>query len=125
MKTSRISQVSILFGLAVGLMALWAGAVPIGVSGDLVTGGWYSVYQDGYRFACDTSGGCVYCDGGHYDYCSDYTPSGFCTGGLVWVAESGGSQTAYSGGSTNCYHPYYYDLCNSRYTSHASAEHCW
>ena len=42
MKKSNISQIAVLCGLALGVMALWAGAAPIGVNGDQVIGGWYA-----------------------------------------------------------------------------------
>ncbi len=128
MKRSGISQISMLCGLVVGAMALWVGTAPIGVSGDIVTGGWSSVYHNGERFACDIADGCVYCNGGHYEYCSDYdgyTGGTPCSGGLVWVAESGGTTTAHAGGTTNCYHPNPNVYCRSDRTKHASAEYCW
>lgn len=39
MKARKFSQVPLLIGLLIGVLALWGGAAPVGATGDLVTGG--------------------------------------------------------------------------------------
>ena len=41
MKTSTFSKFSLLCGLALGIMVLWAGASPITEGADSLIGGWY------------------------------------------------------------------------------------
>jgi len=47
LKMSKWSQVTLLMGLAVGFLAIWSGAAPVGLTGDLVTGSWteLSIYE--------------------------------------------------------------------------------
>ena len=57
MKTSNLSRITLLCGLALGIMVLWAGASPIAEGADLLIGGW-SPYS-----------GCKCCDTTEWDDC--------------------------------------------------------
>jgi len=52
MKRSGISQIAVLFGLAIGLIVLLAGSIPVGVSGELFTGGWTPYTRSGWPRPC-------------------------------------------------------------------------
>lgn len=41
MKTSNLSRITLLCGLALGIMVLWAGASPIAEGADSLIGGWW------------------------------------------------------------------------------------
>jgi hypothetical protein len=99
------SQIALVIGLGVGLLALWGGAAPIGVNGDLVTGAWGQYYfwawegEYEYLVICSRS----YCLE-HMDAqpvwldCSDgpNAPWGNCKGGsFIGAAWNGGAGRPY------------------------------
>jgi hypothetical protein len=98
MKMSRYSKVATLGGLAVGLLAMWAVAAPVGLSGDLITGATWTFSNGdagGYHFACP--GTCYQgMDGSATTLnCSD-SPGGECHGGSFTGAQYGPGMTTRS-----------------------------
>jgi hypothetical protein len=93
MKKSSISQIAILCGLALGVMALWASAAPIGVSGDQIIGGWYSYWTGNGWIGCIGTD-CDPCSGITSRYCSEgpQDSGGWaCSGGSFYAAIAAGS----------------------------------
>jgi hypothetical protein len=88
MKTARLSPSLLLVGLGLGLLALWAGAAPAGIAGDVITGGkWHE--QSVYWFACAgkrEAPDCMRCTGEHIEYCNSYY-LGPCSGGPISVVD--------------------------------------
>ncbi len=82
MKTRTFSVVPLLVGLVVGLLALWVSAAPVGATGDLVTGGWVTCYDENYDKVFATSSDCDPCSGTTTGYCDD---NATCIGGSVSV----------------------------------------
>jgi hypothetical protein len=115
MKSVKLSHVSLVVGLVLALTALWVGARPIGIGGDLVTGGWQTCSdpQTGDSFAC-TNGGGGPCQGTLTRYCYEY--GGDCTGGTIQVAidiPGQPGETMHAGGSRPCTSQY--SDCNRIY----------
>jgi len=112
MRTRMSSPVLLLIGLALGLLAMWAAASPVGATGDLVTGGWEACSIDGGStwFACPSLWHCNNpCKTGK---CSiDYSVScssidyGSCSGGSVTLisCDSSGPGTISDSGMVACY----------------------
>lgn len=86
MNSKKLSHVSLIAGLVLGVTALWAAASPLGASGDLATGGWVgcSAYDNGWHTVAGTSGDCDPCQGTLSRYCFEYA-WGTCTGGSITV----------------------------------------
>ena len=102
MKT-KFSQATLLVGLALGLMALWAGATPLAGIGDGGVGGeeWYPCYayfgiQIGTADLFWNGMNCRYCYGTHSEPCSDFydTSPEPCRGGSISVADCGDETAA-------------------------------
>jgi len=103
MRSIKSSQVPLMFGIVIGLMAVWASAAPILGAGTSVIGGtWYAYWAwDGWAYGCTSidSQGCgpcnlngntsVYCDGAH-DGTDPSHPSWECTGGFISIVSPGG-----------------------------------
>ena len=85
MKARKYSAVPLLVGLALALMATWAASAPVGVAGDLITGGFTGcIIEDDYPVAC-TGGPCTYCDGDYNTSCSNWEGGDTCFGGPITV----------------------------------------
>jgi hypothetical protein len=116
MKSTKLSQVSLVVGLVLAVTALWAGARPIGISGDLVTGGWTTCSDpDIYASLACTSSGSGPCQGTLIRYC--YEGPGSCSGGQIQVAIDQPGQpgaTMHAGGSQPCSGTY----CGSAYNGY-------
>jgi hypothetical protein len=99
MKWMKFSHVSLVIGLVLGMMALWAEATPIGVSGDLVTGGWTGCYKSGIYIAA-TSSSCDPCQGVIISHCYEYDQ--YCLGNTLTVVKvtGGAGYTPHSAGSS-------------------------
>ena len=106
MKSMRFSHVSLMAGLILGLTALWVGASPIGVAGDLVSGGWSTCTDQYGNTVAATLGNwtCPPCQGVLTRYCYEYN-GGNCTGGSITVAITTTGQpglTVHSAGYIPC-----------------------
>jgi hypothetical protein len=106
MRSIKCAHVSLIAGLALGMVALWAGATPIGAVGDLTMGGWTDcLTQEDVRVAA-TYWDCDPCDGTVLRYCYEGAPFGAppCSGGMVTVvvAASAGA-TPHATGRASCY----------------------
>ena len=102
MKSSSISQIAVLCGLALGVMALWAGAAPIGIDGEQIIGGWYGyIAEGGELIGCSNSSDCDPCSGITYVYCSDgpEEKNWRCHGGGFYAAVAGTGATPHGTGS--------------------------
>jgi hypothetical protein len=101
MKRIRRSQVPLFLGLALGLMALWVTASPVGASGDLITGSWTACWVQGTKIA-STESYCPGCAGTYLGYCSDGLG---CFGGniVVLIANASGGTPYRTGTSPVCY----------------------
>lgn len=113
MKSMKLSHISLVVGFAVAVMALWAGATPLGVGGDLVVGGWYACLDGSTGNSVATTGNwtCGPCQGTTVRYCTEYGYG--CTGGSITVAvvSGGAGYTIHQGGSPPCSG----DYCRSIY----------
>jgi hypothetical protein len=87
MKSVKFSQIALIVGLVVGLTALWAAAAPVGVAGDLITGGWSNCTVDGVLVAA-TYSPCDPCAGTLLRLCSEGDGYYRCTGGNIVVVQS-------------------------------------
>lgn len=107
MKSLRFSHTLLVVGLTLGVAALWAGANPMGITGDLVTGGWSTCWdhQAEYWVASTHEGGtCGPCQGTLSRYCYEFS-GGSCSGGTISVVVNIPGQpgaTAHSSGYTPC-----------------------
>jgi len=81
MKASSFSRLLLVFGLAVGIMVLWAAAAPSAMGADSLIGGWIWV-------SCNTP-----CEGNADIYCDiDEAPPAICTNhDIVNVCDTTGS----------------------------------
>lgn len=89
MKALSFSRISLVIGLAVGIMVLWSAATPSAMGADSLIGGWYPMT------------GCPEC----YDTGSEPCPYGqYWPGGPSMYCSTGGNmQTCIAGtGSGNC-----------------------
>ncbi len=112
MRTRMFSPFLLLAGLIVGLLAMWAGASPLGTTGDLITGGWVECGFGGASpywatpngESCDQCGDRK-CSGSYSSTCSSYDGPGYCSGGSITVVicASGGDQTISFSGMVACY----------------------
>jgi len=106
MRLMKSSQVPLILGIAIALMAVWASGAPILGTGTSVIGGWYVYHPVGdwsWYYGCtsiDQTNGCSPCNlnGTTSRYCQDavngYSPytSWHCTGGFLTIISPGGSQ---------------------------------
>jgi hypothetical protein len=109
---SKWSQVPLVIGLAVGCLAIWSGAAPVGLNGDLVTGSWVELYRfDGKYIGC-TGSTCqtgmngkavtLYCSQGYPYTCYGGAFIGVeyqGNGHTVWSQWDGESPCSYDGGN--------------------------
>lgn len=124
MKSRKLSHVSLVIGLVLGMVAVWASATPtVGAAIGTVGGYWYDFYIDGVYVAASDYTECGVCAGTFAGSCTDYgmSPTGQllgCSGGYASVAycvEPGypGSATTHANGLSPCwstYNPYCNDL---------------
>jgi hypothetical protein len=115
------SQVTLLIGLALGFVAIWAGAAPVGLTGDLVTGSWESLWCPHEWFYVGCTGD--YCEPGMNGrgttlYCYQGPIPGYtCYGGaFVGAVHQGDGYTTHADGdSWPCWAPSGYpgyNFCN-------------
>ncbi len=86
MMSMKLSHVSLVVGLVVAVMAFWTGAAPVGTSGDLVTGGWTTCWDQNGNILAATSVRCDPCDGTIIGYCYEYNMD--CDGGTITVVRA-------------------------------------
>jgi hypothetical protein len=103
MKKSSISQVTVICGLVFGVMALWAGAAPIGINGDQIIGGWFTYSTGNGDIGCNGSSDCDPCSGLSFVYCSggpqdEMYPFYYCYGGSFYAAQAGAGATPHAVG---------------------------
>ena len=103
MKSMKLPHVALVLSLVLGMTALWAGAMPVGASGDLVTGGWVACFlQSEWLQIAATSSPCDPCRGTLVRYCYE---GGYpaCSGGAITVVIAGGpGATPHSNGGGSC-----------------------
>jgi len=116
MRLPRFSQVGLIVGMTLGLLALWAGASPVLGPGDSVIGGgpephpvWYRAWDyDHYNVGAtwQTNGEHTYNGWTISRYCADAVNwSGqpmHCTGGSISVASGPGTETMHWGSEASC-----------------------
>lgn len=96
MKALSFRRVSLVIGLAVGIMAFWAAAAPIATDAHSLIGGW------GPSSGCPTCYGTIYlspltdCVNAEYE-----GESMQCTGGTATICDSGGSGPKCCGADDN------------------------
>ncbi len=112
MRTKMFSPFLLLVGLVLGLLAMWAGASPLGVTGDLVTGGtaeaWIGCGVDPVYYGVPYALGCGECwsnkcSGTSTTTCGSFAGAGACYGGSITIVtcDEEGSGTR-AGGATAC-----------------------
>ena len=104
MRSIKFTHVSLVAGLTLGIMALWAGAAPIGAIGDLMTGGWTTcTTQENVQVAATWST-CDPCNGVLLRHCYEGGFWGPCSGGMVTVVvASSAGWTPHATGGSSCY----------------------
>ncbi len=124
MKWTRFIPLGV--GVIVAMTAVYVSAVPVAdrEAGGAVYGGmtWYrSTY---YSYGCDVSGGCLYCRGVTWDYCTHFSGYGApCYGGAITIllhASSGYKRPAISPPDQPCYGS---DFCVTLRTIEACKEY--
>ena len=102
MRTRMFSPLLLVAGLILGLLAMWAGASPVGATGDLVTGGWdhcWFTATGDWGGASPCLGSCPECGGDFPASCG----AGNCGGGTIMIIScSSGAQGRVAGGATPC-----------------------
>ena len=83
MRSVKLSQLALIVGITVGVMALWAGSAPVLGARSSVIGGWsFKTIDTGVWIGCD-SGSCSMCAGTLGRECEDGPD---CYGGSITVA---------------------------------------
>jgi hypothetical protein len=90
MKGRKLSHISLLLGLTIGLFAVWAGVTPVAGDSSVVVGGYAAFYDtwfpgSDYPYGASTSTDCYVASGVTYRSCTEYGRA-TCTGGYIYVA---------------------------------------
>ena len=117
-KRNKTACIILLLGVALGIGALTYASTPVGIGGEMITGGWYLWYGGTawdpddrlfyrndttyyYKIGCDSSQGCDPCSGTTTMTCEGCATSGItCKGGYFTGAERGTGSTAVWTGSS-------------------------
>jgi len=93
MKTSNLSRITLLCGLALGIMVLWAAAAPSATGEDSLIGGDWYPETEGYCCSHDVPDQCK-----NYSGCEDWDTTEI----IVCVPNDNGTGIAWGNGETPC-----------------------